>query len=66
MARDVWDRVADHVLAGDRITAPLFDTGSVESVARAHREGRSDHTEQLWMLFNLEQWARTFDVGIDL
>lgn len=66
MARDVWDCVADHVLAGDRATADLFDTDTVEEIAHAHRDGRSDHTERLWMLFNLEQWARTFDVAIDL
>ena len=43
----------------------LFDPAVVREIIAAHKEQRSDHTDHLLALINLELWSRIFLDGLD-
>ena len=43
----------------------LFDPAAVQEIFAAHKEQRSDHTDHLLALINLELWCRIFLDGLD-
>ncbi len=59
--RDGWNAVARDVLL-DRTARErgLTDPVAVERLLRDHADGRTDGTDRIWTLLNLELWHRTF------
>jgi asparagine synthase (glutamine-hydrolysing) len=59
--RNGWNDVAREVLL-DRTSRErgLIDPAAVDRLLRNHADGRTDGTDRIWTLLNLELWHRTF------
>ncbi|MGE0453607.1 MAG: asparagine synthase (glutamine-hydrolyzing) [Vicinamibacteria bacterium] len=55
-----WSAVRELVLSPRALERGLLDAGEVRRLAEAHRSGREDHGDRLWLLLNLEIWQRVF------
>jgi asparagine synthase (glutamine-hydrolysing) len=42
------------------VCGDLMDRGCVAQMLEDHRDGRADHTRQIFLLFSLELWSRRF------
>jgi len=60
-----WWLVEEFVLGHRARMREHFCTAQLGALAQAHRAGRADHGEQLWLLINLEIWQRIFIDGED-
>jgi asparagine synthase (glutamine-hydrolysing) len=59
--RGAWNDVARDVLLDRRTRERGFlDAVGVERLLRDHAEGRTDGSDRIWTLLNLELWQRTF------
>jgi asparagine synthase (glutamine-hydrolysing) len=58
-----WPVVEDLVVGGRAIDRGLFNASALRELAHAHRAGRGNHGDRLWLLANLEIWHRVFVDG---
>jgi asparagine synthase (glutamine-hydrolysing) len=64
LLRDELDALYEAFLPGSRLSHDGFLNGDVvRDLLAAHRLGRADHGQRLWLLVNSEAWYRTFVLG---
>jgi asparagine synthase (glutamine-hydrolysing) len=52
--------VDDCLLSRDSMLASYFNQDYIKRILEADRQGRADHTRQIYLLLSLELWHRTF------
>jgi asparagine synthase (glutamine-hydrolysing) len=60
LREDLHAEARERLLAPDGVTGSLMDRDNVAAILDAHRDGRADHTRQIFILFSLELWAERF------
>jgi asparagine synthase (glutamine-hydrolysing) len=59
--RGAWNDLARDVLLDRRSRERgVIDSASVDGLLRDHADGKTDGTDRIWSLLNLELWHRTF------
>jgi asparagine synthase (glutamine-hydrolysing) len=54
------DEARELLLDPSGVCGDLMDRGYVGRMLNDHREGRADYTRQIFLLFSLELWGRSF------
>src|SRR5690606_34327784 len=50
----------ERLLASDACVRAMVGARPLQRLIEAHRDGRADHTEELWALWVFEEWHRAF------